>query len=146
ACLLPVRRRLSPSLAPQAQGRVGEGCFLPGAPTSTPSQPPPCPLRGQRGGAKRLVSLPVRRRLSPSLAPQAQGRVGEGCFLPGAPKSTPSHPPPCPPRGQGGRDKRSAQGVVQQGGEAARRFAHTLFSHRPPSLQILLVHAVASRI
>src|SRR5690606_23679675 len=99
ACLPPLRR--------QARGRAGEGCFLPGAPKSTPSQPPPCPLRGQRGGAERACLPPLRGCLSPSLAPQAQGRGGEGGFLPGAPKSTPSQPPPCPLRGQRGGAERA---------------------------------------
>src|SRR5690606_27909171 len=99
ACLDPLRRR--------RRGRAGEGCFLPGAPKSTPSQPPPCPLRGQRGGAERACLPPLRGCLSPSLAPQAQGRGGEGGFLPGAPKSTPSQPPPCPLRGQRGGAERA---------------------------------------
>src|SRR5690606_34218096 len=101
------------------RGGLGRGA-LPRAPSSrpknTPSQPPPCPLRGQRGGDKRRAREGGGRH-APSLAPQAQGRVGEGCSsrAPSSrPQSTPSQPPPCPLRGQRGGDKRRAR----RGGDA----------------------------
>ena len=86
--------RFAPSPAPQAEGRVGERCF--GNPRerscrawlgATASLPP---LRRRRRGGwggvlRKSTRTPspstVRRyRFAPSLPPQVEGRVGEGCF------------------------------------------------------------------
>src|SRR5690606_1027933 len=77
--------------------------------------------------------------LSPSLAPQAQGRAGEGCFLPGVPQSTPSQPPPCPLRGQSGGAKRLVSppcGGRRRGGLGRGAFCRALRKAPPPNLPL----------